>query len=73
MKSLWKAARGGGKQIESAVECCNVTADAVGGIGARLALRKAEKMDRNGGDPAHEISTAELVARGSAQPPDRSN
>jgi hypothetical protein len=61
------------RQIESAVECCNVTADAVGGIGARLALRKAEKMDRNGGDPAHEISTAELVARGSAQPPDRSN
>ncbi len=50
-----------------------MTADAVGGIGARLALRKAEKMDRNGGDPAHEISTAELVARGSAQPPDRSN
>jgi hypothetical protein len=28
--------------IESAVECCNVTADAAGGIGARLALRKAE-------------------------------
>ena len=25
-------------------ECCNVTADAAGGIGARLALRKAEKM-----------------------------
>jgi len=25
-------------------ECCNVTADAAGGIGARLPLRKAEKM-----------------------------
>ncbi len=25
-------------------ECCNVTADAAGGIGARLALRKAEKI-----------------------------
>ncbi len=25
-------------------------------------------MDRNGGDPVHEISVAELVARGSAQP-----
>jgi len=29
-------------------------------------------MDRNGGDPVHEISIAELVARGSTQPPDRS-
>ena len=61
-----------------------MTADAAGGIGARLAPRKAEKMgdpktenavlctsslhtsasamDRNGGDPVHEISIGELVA-----------
>ena len=32
----------------------------------------AGAMDRNGGDPVHEISIAELVARGSTQPPDRS-
>ena len=28
----------------------------------------AGAMDRNGGDPVHEISIAERVARGSAQP-----
>jgi hypothetical protein len=70
-------------------EYCSEAADAGGGIGAQVALRKAEKMgdpktenavlcasslhtsagamDRNGGDPVHEISIAELVARGSAQ------
>ena len=71
-------------------ECCNVSADAAGGIGARLALRTAEKMggpkkgecrplhlipphiggrngskagamDRNGGDPVHEISIISIA------------
>ena len=40
-------------------ECCNVTADAAGGIGARLALRKAEKM---GGEKKGECRTASRPA-----------